>query len=631
MLQKLRDQTKNTGFKILVGIIVFVLAVFGFGAFNLFLTTDPEVASVNGDGITQNMLATQADRVRRELAGQFGEQFDPNLIDPVALQNRALEQLIFSALLNQAADDLMLGASADQISRNVRANPNFQINGEFSEVQYRQMVRFLGYTPQTFLDQAGQTFTFKQLSDAITTTGILADWEVRQGARLLKQQRDLAYLTFATSDFNDEVEINDEDVQLRYEENQLDYMTELSVDVEYVELSWDVLLAEIELTDEEVLSAYEVGRDDAPSSEKRRSAHILLQVSEDRSAEQAEELLNDLKDRVSRGASFGELAEEFSEDPGSSASGGELATAGKGVFDPEFERVLWSLAEGEISDPIRTEFGYHLIRLDAIEVNEYPAFEVLRPEIEMRLKQEQSRTLFGERVRELDNLAFVQSDSLDAIISELGVEVQEANGIVFSKGEGAFNSRAVREAVFSSEVLDDGYNSAAIEYEANRAVVVRVINRYESEVIPLTDVAEDIKTQIVAERARVLASDAHADALTRLHAGEGVSIVAGDYGLEWQTVQLAARDQGNIPREVVKVAFTLPRPVEGDKSLGEAILTGGDKAIVTVTRVRDGDLSTMSEAEIQRVKVDLANRSSQMDFSALYGTLEVEASIKRPN
>ena len=249
MLQKLRDQTQNTAFKILVGIIVFVLAVFGFGAFNLFLTTDPEVASVNGDGITQNMLATQADRVRRQLAGQFGEQFDPNLIDPVVLQNRALDQLIFSALLNQAVDDLMLGASPDQINRNVRANPNFQIDGEFSEAQYRQTVRFLGYTPQAFLDQAGQSFTFQQLSDAITTTGILADWEVRQGARLIKQQRDLAYLTFATSDFNDEVEINDEDVQLRYEENQLDYMTELSVDVEYVELSWDVYLFALQIQD----------------------------------------------------------------------------------------------------------------------------------------------------------------------------------------------------------------------------------------------------------------------------------------------------------------------------------------------------------------------------------------------
>ncbi|MCZ6618076.1 MAG: SurA N-terminal domain-containing protein, partial [Gammaproteobacteria bacterium] len=570
MLQKLREQTKNTGSRILVGIIVIALAFFGFGgAVNLFLT-DPEVASVNGNDITQNMLAAQANRLRRQLAGQFGEQFDPNLIDAAALQNRALEQLISSALLQQAADDLKLGASLEQISKNVREDPNFQVNGEYSEARYLQMLQFLGYNPQTYLDQVGQTFTFKQLSDAITDTGILTDWEVRQGARLLNQQRDLAYLTFAASDFDDQTQVNDEDVRLRYEENQLDYMTERSADVEYVELSWDELIAEIELTDEDVLKTYEQEREEAPSDEKRRSAHILLQITEDRNAEQAERLLADLKDRVAGGASFGDLAEEYSEDPGSATTGGELDSAGKGVFDPEFERVLWSLAEGEISEPVRTEFGYHLILLHAIEVNEYPAFELLRPEIEMRLKREGSRTLFGERVREMDNLAFVQSDSLEGIVAELGLEVKEARGIVRNTGEGVFNVRTVREAVFSGEVLDNGYNSAAIEYQDQRAVVLRVIDQHEPEVIPLTDVMEDIRSQIAAERARVLALDAHTESLARLHAGESVSIVADDYGLTWQTVQLAKRQQPNVPREVLQAAFTLPRPAEGDKSLGEA-------------------------------------------------------------
>ncbi|MCZ6855206.1 MAG: SurA N-terminal domain-containing protein [Gammaproteobacteria bacterium] len=629
MLQKLREQTKNTGFKILVGIIIFVLAIFGFGAFNLFLTTDPEVASVNGEGITQNMLARQADRVRRQLAGQLGEQFDPNRLDPALLHSRALEELISGALFRQAAEDLMLGASAEQISEGVRNNPSFQIAGEFSEAQYRQVIRFLGYSPQEFLDQAEQTFPFKQLSDAITTTGILVDWEVRQSARLLKQQRDLAYLTFASSEFSDQVEIGDEDVLLRYEENQLDYMTEQNADVEYVELSWDDLISEVELTEEEIQSAYELDRDDAVSDEKRRSAHILLQVTEDRSAEQAEELLNDFKDRVTRGASFGELAEEFSEDPGSAVSGGELGSVGKGVFDPEFERVLWSLAEGEISDPIRTEFGYHLIRLDAIEINEYPALEVLRPEIEMRLKQAQSRSLFKDRVRELDNLAFEQSDSLDRIVAEFDVELKQATGILLSSGEGVFDDRTVREAVFSSEVLEEGYNSAAIEYQDQRAVVVRVVDHRESEVIPFIDVAEDIKTQIVAERARVLAADAHTDALARLRAGESVSVVADDYGLEWQTVQLAGRDRRDVSPEIIQVAFKMPRPMEGNKSLSEAVLPGGDRAIVTVTRVQDGDLSTMPDVEIQRVRAQLANRSSRLDFEALFETLRVEASIDR--
>ncbi|MFV2089541.1 MAG: SurA N-terminal domain-containing protein, partial [Pseudomonadales bacterium] len=237
MLQKLRDQTQGTGFRVLVGVIIFVLAIFGFGAFNLFLTTDPTVASVNGDDITESMLVLESERERRRMAAQYGENFDPALLDPLALQNKVINQLIARKLLIQEVDDLGLGASDKQINAILIANPIFQIDGRFEESTYRRMVSLLGYSPQEFLNFTGELIALDQLRGGIIETAFNTEWELRQHARILNQRRDIAYLAFTQQEFADAIEIEEDEIALRYEENQLDFMTEESVDVAFVELT----------------------------------------------------------------------------------------------------------------------------------------------------------------------------------------------------------------------------------------------------------------------------------------------------------------------------------------------------------------------------------------------------------
>ena len=190
---------------------------------------------------------------------------------------------------------------------------------------------------------------------------------------------------------------------------------------------------------------------------------------------------------------------------------------------PEFERVLWSLGEQELSEPVRTEFGYHLIRLDEITIDVYPEFEQLRAEIENRLRREQAEILFQDRLRELDGLAFEQPDSLSGLVDALGLELQTAQAVTRDTGTGIFGNVDLREAVFSDDVLLNGFNSAATEYVENRAVVARVATRHESSVMPLERVTDSIRAQIVAERARTEIQAAHAAALARIQAGESVA------------------------------------------------------------------------------------------------------------
>ena len=428
MLQKLRDQTQSLFFKIIVGVLVFVLAVFGFGAFNLFTTGEPQIASVNGEPITQNELAIEAERERlRRLAG-MGENFDPQAIDPARLQAEVLEQLISRELLTQAADDINVGISAARVSEVIVSRPDFMVEGQFNEDLYRNTLQMLRYTPGEFMNQTRLLLSLDQLQRALVSTAVIADWELRLYNQVINQQRDLAYLAFTRADFSDQIEISDEQIDLHYRENGLLYMTEEAVDVQYVELSIDDLLndPQIEILEEDLLAAFEELTRNAGQDEQRSSSHILLRVEDDENIDDVVAEVVAIKARIEAGEAFDELARTLSEDPGSAQSGGEIGTFGRGNFDPTFEDALFALEPGALSDPVVTEFGVHLIRLDGIELTDPPVFEDVREELETTARREAAQVLFSQRVDEIDALAFEDSTSLDQLSHEFGLEIKRA-------------------------------------------------------------------------------------------------------------------------------------------------------------------------------------------------------------
>ena len=633
MLQKLRDRTQGAGFKIIVFLLVIALAFFGFGAFNVFAPGDPEIASVNGEEITRGMLEVEAERERRRQLMQSAEGETPD-IDPLALQGMALERLISRALLEQAVDDLDLEVSRAQTDRAIVENPNFQVEGEFNENLYRRGVQALGFTPAAYQEAMSSQLALEQLQNALASTAAPTRWETRLLGRLLNQRRDIAYLPFTVERFSRIVSATDAEIEAYYQDHQAQLMTEEAADAAYLELAWEQLVEDpsIEVTEQDLLAQYEADKADAASGEQRRSSHILLAVDETRSDEQALAELADFRARIEAGESFEELARAHSEDPGSAESGGDLGQVGKGIFVPEFEQALWALGEpGELSEPVKTQFGYHLIRLDGVEMESYPAFEEARGTIEVRLRADAAQALFRERLRELDNLAFELPDSLDGIASQLGLEPQRAERVTRTAGPGPFADASLREALFQPDVLNAGNNTPALEYQEGRAVVGRIIERYPAALKPLDELRADIEAQLIEQEARRLLTDSRNVALGLLRKGEGAGQVADNYGLEWQTLELVERTGDDAPAAVLAAAFELPRPVEGGRSLGEASLGEEGEAIVTVTRVQEGDLSSLSETELEGLRSYAEARRGSLDFTALQRAMEANADIERPD
>jgi peptidyl-prolyl cis-trans isomerase D len=253
----------------------------------------------------------------------------------------------------------------------------------------------------------------------------------------------------------------------------------------------------------------------------------------------------------------------------------------------------------------------------------------MRAEIEKRLRREQAEQLFEERVRELDKLAFEQPEGLDGVTEAMGLTVRRVEGITRDNGPEAFAAEQLRQAAFSPEVLEQGLNSPAVQPEPGHAYVIRVAERHPSEQIALEQVRDELREQIVTERARELASNAANDARTRVEAGDAVADVALAHDAQWQRFEAAARGSEDIPPGILEVAFRLDRPAEGGKTVGIAELADGGAAVITVTRVQDGKLASMSETEVAGLRRLVAERTTGLEIAGFYETLEEAASISR--
>lgn len=630
MLQKMRDGAQTLGAKIMVAIIAIVLTVFGFGAFNLFAVGEPVAATVNGEEITVAYLENETERRLRSLVSELGEEVDPSLIDRELLRNTTLDMLINRTLLLQLADDLDLAVSRSELDREVTSMSEFQVDGVFDEGRFRSVLANAGFSPASFLDDRERNVRIDQLTSALTDTAVVTDQEVREASRVLRQRRDIAYLEFATDDFTQGIEVPDAEVEGYYEDNISLFLTEENVDLEYVELSLDALMAEQEVLEEDIVTAFEEEeriRLESGAGEERRAAHILLQT-DDRSLEDAVSALLEIRAEIETGASFGDKAREVSEDAVSAQSEGDLGFAGRETFVPAFEEALWDLGVGELSEPVTTQFGVHLITLLEVRQGEPRVLEEQRDRLLESIRRDRAEPVFEENLRVMDEIAFEQPDTLSGIVEALGLEVRVSEGVTREAGEGVFRDRAPREAVFETDVLVEGYNSPAVKLGSDSAVVARVTAHHPAMETALEDVAESIRAALVAQRAGDVASDAADASLGRLLSGEAAADVAAEHSLTWNTHEATTFVDSSVPAAVRETAFKLTPPVGDARSAATTQLLNGGSAVVVVSRVDPGDYGAMSESERVALRGDLAQLASQRTIASVLVSLREEAGLE---
>ena len=630
MLQRMRDGAQSLGARIMVGIIVVVLTVFGFGAFNLFAVGEPVAAVVDGEEITEAALEAETERRRRNLLAQLGEDADPSLIDAQALRTATLDGLVQRTLLTQFAGDLGIAVSDASLSREITANPEFQVDGAFDEDRFRATLASAGFSPLSYQERVAADERLTQVTGAIADTALVADREVRDAARVLLQRRDIAYLPVLSEPFIAAVELADEEIEARYESELDRYHTPETVDVEYVRLSFAAVMAEQDITEAELRTAFDEAERDrlaAGDTARRRGAHILLEVGDERSEEEAVALLNATRAEVEAGADFADKARALSEDAGSAAAGGDLGLAEREAFVEPFADALWELEPGTMSAPVVTEFGVHLITLLEIEAVPAPTFEASRDALAETVKRQRAAEGFDERLRLMDEIAFEESDTLAGISETMGLAIAATAGITRDAGEGPFTDAALRQALFQPDVLVEGYNSPAIRVGED-AVVARVAARHPPAERPLDEVREEIRATMAAERGGEQAAVATLAALAQLREGTEVSEIAAAVGSEWVVREDVSGSADGAPQAILNAAFKLDPPPPGGRSAIDVETPPDGYALVAVTRVALGDYAAMTEADRATLRDQLGTLAEDRDLTALIESLRATADIE---
>ena len=620
MLQNIRDNSQGWIAKTIIGLIVALLALTGVDAIFTSTSNSQNAAQVNGEEITSAELGQAVEMQRRQLLQQLGRDFDASLLDEKLLRDSALNGLIERTLLLQGAEKADFAFSKQALDQLVLQTPEFLVDGKFDADRFDQVIRQLGYSRLQFRRMLEEEMLVGQLRAGLAGSGFVTDEEIAAFARLEKQTRDFATLTLAAD--SAAVQLSDDDIKAYYESQASEFMSPEQVVLEYVELNKDDFFDEVEVSDEALQNAY---RDEiANLAEQRQAAHILIEPSDSLSDEQAKAKIQEIEKRLQQGEDFAALAKEFSNDPGSAGSGGDLGYAGPGVYDPAFEEALYALEKGQVSAPVRSEFGWHLIKLLGVQAPEVPTLDSLKDKLLRDLKARQVEQRFVEVSKQLEDSAFEASD-LAQPAQELGLEVKTTEAFGREGGEGIAANRQVIQAAFSAEVLEDGSNSSVIELDPNTAVVVRVKEHKKPQRLALEQVAERILDQMTKVRASEAAKASGEELLNALRSGK----TPDDQASTWKVTEAATRNQEGVEPAVLQELFRMPKPSDAGKPTFAGVsLQNGDYVIVRLDGVSEPEKALSVEEKTMYSRF-LASRSGKQDFSAFLKQLEAEADIER--
>lgn len=597
MLKFIRDNAKGVIAWIIVIIIIIPFALWGV---NEYFTGGGEtyVAKVGDRDIS---LREYQNHYQRELATRrqvLGSAFDPN--DP-GIRRDVIERVVNAEVMAQTVRESGFRVSDAQLGQRIRSMPEFRSGEQFDADLYQRLLASLGISQGQFEEGLRSDLMVDQLVSGVADTAFLTPRELEMLLRLAEQRRRVEHLVLDAADFAGHVDIDDAAIETFYRENRDLYAVPERVTARYIELSMRALMADIQVDEDTLRRLYEERGDAFSVGEERRAHHILVEVpagadeaTVDAARERAEELLAMIEDE---GRSFEEVATEHSDDAGSAASGGDLGYFSRGTMVGPFEDAVFEMDEGEVRGPVRSPFGFHIVRVDDVRAGSSRPFEEVAPELEQEFRRARAEERFFELTERLTDLTFEHSDTLEVAAEALGLEIRETAPFSRDAGEGVAADPAFRDAAFSADVLEQGFNSMPIELGRDRAVVLRVADRHPASHLPLDEVREQIAEELRRRETAALARQAGERMLERMRDGASLEALAREHGAEWHAPTVLSRDDGGIDPEIIDAAFAMRRPAEDGPALEGLSLASGDYAVIALHEVVDGDPAEVSEDE----------------------------------
>jgi peptidyl-prolyl cis-trans isomerase D len=601
MLQRIRDSLQSHKWLTytVIGALVLVFAAWGaYGIVDLSIGTGNYAAKANGEKITIQDAQNAWQRQQMAWQQRFGGELPQEL--KTRMQDEVLESMVSDALLHKHASDLGYRVSKAQVHEEIRQVPQFQIDGKFSADAARFALQNVGLTEGEFEASIMRSMERRQIGEAIQNSNFITPAETKRLQSLLGEQREVRFVSLPAEKYAQQAVTTDAAVEAYYKKNQSRFMTTESVHLAYGELRADQLASQIVVSDEDLKQAYEKDKATFVQPERRQARHILIESGKDDAAakKKAEEVLAEAK----AGKDFAALAKQYSQDPGSAQNGGDLGWAEKGNFDPAFDEALFAMQTGEIRGPVKSQFGYHIIKLDGIEAGHTRTFEEVRAELESQLRTQRSGERFGDVQEAIQQKVEQPGVDLDALVKEFNLQPGEVNEYKRGEGGGSLTaSEELDQVVFSNLVLDEKRVGGPVALSEDRIVVVKALEHRKSQPKELATVKDEIVKSIRDEFGRAEAAKAGAAARDKLAGGALFEDVAKELGVTPEPPRFIGRDDPSVPAPVRTAAFDAPKPPVGKSVFSTASLDNGGVAVVGVSAARlDPNFSAEAAAPQQR-------------------------------
>jgi peptidyl-prolyl cis-trans isomerase D len=613
MMERLREGVNSIAVKIILGLIILSFVFAGVGSYIVGGGSDA-AAKVNNAEIGRGAFEQAYTSERNRMQAQMGDYFATLLSDPTYVQSfrkSILDRMVNELLLEQYADSLGLRISDEQIRQQILAMPEFQNDGKFDQEIYAATLRRAGYNADSFAEYLRRDMTRQQVLFALQGSEFTLDSEITTQSQLLTQTRDIRSITLNVEEFADQIELSDEELQEYYNANSSNYTRPEQVKVSYVELSAQDLQSQMVVSDEQAQAYYQENLDKYSTIAQRQLSHILVQGDDEAKAQA-------ILDELNEGADFVELAKAKSEDIGSSEEGGSLGWIEKDVMDPEFEAAAFAIENvGDTTGLVKSAFGYHIIKLDALKAPEATPFADVVADIKADLAAQEAVEKFYELQTELEKVAFEFPDSLDDSAQAIGQSIKTTDFISRIDAPELLLAPAVMQAILSPEVKEDGLNSEVIEVAPEHVIVVRVEDSRDETVLPYADVSDTVKAELAQVKGEQKAIELAESVLESLKSGDD-SVVASN-GLEFGDVETIDRSSPLAP-----TVFALAKPEEGKATYAQT--TDAERNIVVVelskvTVTSDDSFNTQIAAQLLRT-------GTQQDLAAVVSTLRQEADIE---
>ena len=626
MLVDIRRNFQKAAAVAIIGLLVLAFASWGIADYVTGFT-QVKVASINGSVITDQAYAQARQLQEQRYRASLGDNYQPGTLDDPTIKMTLVQELVDDFLRVDDAKSNGYRVSPQRLTKTITEIDAFHDEQGFDRELYQQILNRQGFSISRFEADLAQSIITEQIRTGLSKSSVIAEPELDLLLRLQGEQRDIRFQLITRDDQLDKLEVSDQAIQDFYNEHIDRFQTPELVRIEYLELVLDDYADRETLDDEALAELYEEQQADFQQPEKRRASHLLISVVADADDDEVDAALtkvDGLRRQLIEGADFGELAKENSDDLGSAKKAGDLGLFGKDVMDPAFETAAFALPLNQISDPVRSAFGYHLIKVTEIQQQQTQPLAEVSAEISLRHRRQQAESAFFADMDELQDSTDEQPDSLQPAADQFGLEIQQSALFPRYGGAGITATKEVIDQAFSDDVLLEQLNSQLINIEDSRAVVLRVVEHQLPTARPLTEVRQPIlevlKEQLAADTTKQMGEAL----LEQLNNQTETS--NSDTSGEWQDRLKITRTQAGLPPPLLEALFRMASPSDSPVHEGLA-LDNGDYIVYAVTKLHDQPLTATDEERLQ-LQRNMERLRGDIAFIGYLKGLRSEADIK---